>query len=128
MNVAGRFMRVVVALVLLAGASIEGRAQLDVSDNSVCLGCHDNPAFAVPRPDGKTRSLHVDSAKFSASVHGKMQFTCVTCHSQIAQLPHKKPTMTRAEWRRSIPDPPETVVSIPGMREDSAFGPTIVKP
>ncbi len=104
MNVVGRFAQVLMALVVLAGVSLEGHAQLDVSNNTVCLGCHDNPAFAVPRPDGTDRSLHVDSAKFAASVHGKMQFTCVTCHSQITQLPHKKPTMTRAEWRRSIPD------------------------
>ena len=104
MKVAGRCARLLVVLGVLAGAPVEGRAQLDVSDNTVCLGCHDNPAFAVPRPDGEKRSLHVDSAKFNASVHGKMQFTCVTCHSGITQLPHKKRTMTPAEWRRSIPD------------------------
>ena len=104
MTVAGRFARVLVAIVVLAGASIEGRAQLDVSNNTVCLGCHDNAAFTVPRPDGEARSLHVDAEKFAASVHGKMQFTCVTCHARIAQLPHKKSSMTPAEWRRSIPD------------------------
>ncbi len=104
MNVAGRFARVLAALVLLAGASIEGRAQLDVSNNSVCLGCHSNPVFATPGADEKIRSLHVSEAVFAASVHGKMQFPCVTCHTGITQLPHKKPTLTRAEWRRSIPD------------------------
>jgi len=104
MNRVGVFARILVALVALAGVSLEAHAQLDVSNNTVCLGCHDNPAFAIPRPDGTPRSLYVDSAKYAASVHGKMQFPCVTCHSQITQLPHKKPTMTRAEWRRSIPD------------------------
>jgi cytochrome b subunit of formate dehydrogenase len=102
--VAGRFARVLAALVLLAGASIEGRAQLDVSNNLVCLGCHSNPVFTIPGADEKIRSLHVNEAVFAASVHGKMQFTCVTCHTGITQLPHKKPTLTRAEWRRSIPD------------------------
>ncbi|MDH3289227.1 MAG: cytochrome c3 family protein [Betaproteobacteria bacterium] len=86
------------------GAEIEGRAQLDVSNNSVCLGCHSNPVFATPGADEKIRSLHVSEAVFAASVHGKMQFPCVTCHVRIKGLPHKKPTVTPAEWRRSIPD------------------------
>ena len=79
-------------------------AQLDVNNNAVCLGCHSNPAFAALEVDGRVRSFHVNTETFNASVHGKMQFTCVTCHSTISQVPHKKPAMSRAEWRRSIPD------------------------
>lgn len=104
MNVARRLAQILAVFVLLAGVLVEARAQLDVGDNAVCLGCHSNPAFGALEVDGKVRSFHVDQTLFDKSVHGEMQFTCVTCHTTITQLPHKKPTMTRAEWRRSIPD------------------------
>ncbi len=53
----------------------------------LCLGCHGNEGFAMPGPDGKTRSLHVVPDKFKQSVHGKR--LCVECHKDITEIPHK---------------------------------------
>ncbi len=46
--------------------------------NADCLLCH---------------SETVDEAKFAASVHGAMEFSCTTCHSDLdgAELPHATP-------------------------------------
>jgi len=56
-------------------------------DNDDCLGCHADPALEVPPgPDGKPRSLLVEEAKFSASIHGKNR--CTSCHVDIVEVPH----------------------------------------
>jgi len=58
----------------------------------VCLGCHGNAGFALPGPDGKMRSLYVNTEKFAGSVHGQRQ--CVDCHTNITAVPHP-PTQVR---------------------------------
>ena len=56
-------------------------------DNDDCLGCHADPSLEVPPgPDGKPRSVLVEEAKFSASIHGKNR--CTSCHVDIAEVPH----------------------------------------
>jgi len=57
-------------------------------ENAVCLSCHGNEGFAMPGPDGKTRSLYVIPDKFANSVHGKR--LCVECHKNITEVPHQK--------------------------------------
>jgi len=57
-------------------------------ENAQCLGCHGNEGFAIPRPDGQMRSLHVVKEKFENSVHGKR--LCVECHQNINGIPHEK--------------------------------------
>ena len=58
-------------------------------DASACLGCHGNEGFEMPGADGKMKSLHVASAKFEKSVHGKF-LACVDCHADRAEIPHKE--------------------------------------
>jgi formate dehydrogenase gamma subunit len=60
------------ALMLFAFAA---GAQLSTDD---CLGCHGDPSAG---------NVHVDPAKFSASVHGPLG--CTDCHADIKDVPHE---------------------------------------
>src|SRR6266508_2610009 len=52
----------------------------------VCLGCHSVPGLQKTR-DGENVSLQIDKDSFDRSIH--RAFECMTCHSDILQLPHK---------------------------------------
>ena len=59
--------------------------------NTTCLSCHGIEGFAVPVENNNTRTmrpLSFDAAVFSKSIHGKVR--CVSCHTDIAQIPHPK--------------------------------------
>jgi cytochrome b subunit of formate dehydrogenase len=53
-----------------------------------CLDCHGDPAVTKDAGGGKTVSVHVDPARFSASVHGSL--SCTDCHTTISEYPHEK--------------------------------------
>jgi cytochrome b subunit of formate dehydrogenase len=55
-------------------------------ENADCFGCHGDKDFATTGPDGKPRSLFVDEAGFSASIHGHNR--CTSCHRDIVVVPH----------------------------------------
>jgi cytochrome b subunit of formate dehydrogenase len=57
-------------------------------NNAMCLGCHGNPGFAMPAPNGELRQLHVPAEAFGQSVHGKQ--SCANCHKDVIQVPHRK--------------------------------------
>lgn len=54
--------------------------------NDDCLTCHNDPE--AKRADG--RSVAVDPALFTRSVHGQLELKCVDCHADpaAAELPH----------------------------------------
>jgi len=56
--------------------------------NDRCLMCHGRKGFSREGPDGQPRDLHVDAARFDASVHGARD--CVGCHADITKVPHRK--------------------------------------
>ena len=57
-------------------------------DVQTCLECHGEADFEMEK-DGKNRSLHVDSAKFSKSIH--LDLSCTGCHPDLeGELPHKE--------------------------------------
>jgi len=60
----------------------------DLSDNSVCLGCHGNEGFEMPGPDGALRKLYVNPDRFANSKHGPL--SCVMCHESIDSIPHRE--------------------------------------
>ncbi|HKF96183.1 MAG TPA: hypothetical protein VKB96_16645, partial [Gammaproteobacteria bacterium] len=70
--------------------------------NDVCLGCHGNESFSLPRADGQVRSLYVVKDRFEHSIHGRF-LQCVTCHRDSSEIPHRKVSKSRTEWRQSIP-------------------------
>jgi cytochrome b subunit of formate dehydrogenase len=53
--------------------------------NDECLACHNDPSLTKDE-NGKQVSLHVDDAKFKASIHSS--FGCTDCHSDIKAFPH----------------------------------------
>ncbi len=56
-----------------------------IGDND-CLSCHSDSTLTVTDSSGVERSLFVDVAKMENSVHAG--FECVTCHADIAEIPH----------------------------------------
>jgi Cytochrome c3/Doubled CXXCH motif (Paired_CXXCH_1) len=68
--------------VLGAAAPLSGQP----SDDD-CLVCHSDPGLK----SGQGLPLHVDSARFAASVHGAAGISCVECHADLAgfsDFPH----------------------------------------
>lgn len=64
------------------------------STNEDCLVCHGDPD--ARRADG--RPVAVDPGAYARSVHGQLDFTCVTCHADLAsaELPHAE-TLARVD-------------------------------
>jgi len=53
-----------------------------------CLGCHGQKGFGTRSAvDGSWRNLDVDADALHQSVHG--DYSCLYCHADIEQLPHK---------------------------------------
>ena len=70
----------------MALAAPKGAAKAPKMSNEDCLACHSDPTLAKDE-NGKQVSLHVDDAKFKASIHGSA-FACVDCHTDIKAFPH----------------------------------------
>jgi len=56
------------------------------SDNSFCLGCHQDESLEKEDPFGKKVSLFVSEAGFKSSVHGKL--SCSDCHTRVRDDQH----------------------------------------
>jgi len=84
-------------LVFAANSGVASAADaVEKPDAAACLACHGNEGFAMPGADGKTRNLHVAKEKFEKSVHAKL-LTCVDCHQDNAQVPHKEGKRAKAD-------------------------------
>ncbi|MFZ2492219.1 MAG: cytochrome b/b6 domain-containing protein [Thermoanaerobaculia bacterium] len=76
------FRRFLVCLTVMLVAAAAG-AQMSNDD---CLGCHSDATAVKDLGNGKTKSVHVDPAKYGASVHSS--FGCADCHADITDYPH----------------------------------------
>ncbi|MDO8585570.1 MAG: cytochrome c3 family protein [Armatimonadota bacterium] len=90
---AGRLLLIVLTIAAGLVCSVAWSAPIPVQlkgpdDNSVCLGCHEDPALKKRFPDGRTISLYVDPEVFNETVHAVR--TCTDCHTDIKQIPHGK--------------------------------------
>lgn len=74
----------------------------ELPGNEICLGCHGNEGFAMPRADGQIRSLYVPRDKFNHSLHGKL-LRCANCHRNMTEIPHQNVAKSGIEWRQSVP-------------------------
>src|SRR5208283_4823387 len=74
----------VVLLALLLSSAVVAKTAPKMS-NEDCLACHSDPTLTKDE-NGETVSLHVDDAKFKASVHSA--FGCTDCHTDIKAFPH----------------------------------------
>lgn len=77
-----RLARLLCRLVLAAWATSMALAAESVQ-GSECLDCHGDPDLTAVNEAGQTVSLHVDGAKYGASVHGAMP--CAACHGDISR-------------------------------------------
>ena len=72
-------------LAISAIAAAKTAAKAAKMSNEDCLTCHSDPTLAKDE-NGKQVSLHVDDAKFKASIHSS--FGCTDCHADIKAFPH----------------------------------------
>ena len=78
------------ALALAANASraeATPLTQAGVSNDS-CLKCHSDPGLSFQLENGDSFSLYVDQAVFDGSIHGKLGYACVQCHTNLDGYPH----------------------------------------
>jgi len=71
------------ALLLITVAAAKTAPKMSNED---CLSCHNDSSLKKDE-NGKQVSLHVDDAKFKASIHSALG--CTDCHSDIKALPHE---------------------------------------
>ena len=55
--------------------------QPTIVPNEYCLSCHDTPGLTTPLPSGEDLYIGVDSVQFATSVHGRLGYACVQCHT-----------------------------------------------
>jgi predicted CXXCH cytochrome family protein len=68
------------------------------AQNELCLACHGDRDLSLDLPSGETRSLFIDLATFTASVHGD-KLSCVDCHTDMTEVPHPaRPLKTRRDF------------------------------
>lgn len=68
------------------------------AQNETCLACHGDRDLSLELPSGETRSLFVDLATFTASIHGDT-LSCVDCHTDMTEVPHPaRPLKTRRDF------------------------------
>ena len=79
-------------LMAMAMAAPKASARAAKMGNEDCLSCHSEATLAKDE-NGKQVSLHVDDAKFKASIHSS--FGCTDCHTDIKAFPHD-PTPAKA--------------------------------
>ncbi len=63
-------------------------------DNQTCLACHATPGMTTELPSGELIYLSIDPEIYASSVHGKLGYACVQCHTNISGFPHDPITAT----------------------------------
>ena len=54
-----------------------------------CLGCHTAPDQTMELPSGELLYLTIDAEAFAAGVHGGEDISCLDCHGDITEYPHR---------------------------------------
>ncbi len=66
------------ALLVLVLFIALGNGPLGAQENEICLECHNDPELVG------ADTLYVDSEKWTASIHNRMELECVSCHMDLA--------------------------------------------
>jgi len=74
---------------ILSGWSAAAMAQddVDLTDNEVCLGCHEGTEWTAPENSDRPR-VHEDSGAFIQPDHE--MWSCTDCHADITEIPHRE--------------------------------------
>ena len=81
-----KYVLILLALFAVQANAARKAAAAPADKSAECLACH-NDASLAKDVNGKAVSLHVDEAKFKASIHGSM-FACTDCHKDVKGFPH----------------------------------------
>lgn len=73
---------IVTALLMVFGNELKAQDE--------CMECHSDPEWTIVNEAGKEISLYVDIEKYSASIHGQLEFACVDCHVDAEEIPHEE--------------------------------------
>lgn len=75
-------------------ATQEATEEQDIRfDNGYCLGCHGGETAGISLgnielPSGEVLDITVDRETYQFSVHGRLDMSCVLCHTNISEYPH----------------------------------------
>jgi hypothetical protein len=61
--------------------------QLSIADK-VCLDCHGKPGLSMTLENGEEWDLSLTPDEHVNSIHGKLGYACVQCHTQVGNYPH----------------------------------------
>jgi hypothetical protein len=75
-------------LALTAGRAVANPLPQAGVSNESCLQCHADPSVTLKLEDGSTVSMYIDQAVFDNSIHGKLGYACVQCHTNLDGYPH----------------------------------------
>lgn len=81
---------IVLTLILASMLMFVGAAAAqdeDLSDNEVCLGCHEGTEWSAPENSDRPR-VHQDSGEFVQADHE--MWSCTDCHTDIMEIPHRE--------------------------------------
>jgi predicted CXXCH cytochrome family protein len=67
-------------LLFLAFFNALGNGRLGAQENEICFECHNDPELTGSAGD----TLYVDSEKWTASIHNRIELECVSCHMDLA--------------------------------------------
>jgi hypothetical protein len=70
--------------------------QAGVSNES-CLKCHADSGLTFQLENGNTVPLYINQAVYDNSIHGRLGYGCVQCHTDLEGYPH--PTFTALDRR-----------------------------
>jgi hypothetical protein len=64
-----------------------------------CLSCHDVTGLTTTLPSGEEIYISVDRVMHATSIHGRLGYACVQCHTDIDDYPHREiPAQTHREY------------------------------
>ena len=91
-----------------------------VSDDT-CLECHGVPGLTTTLPSGEELYISVDEVTHKTSIHGRLGYACVQCHTDITEYPHPEITaQTRREY--TIEKASQCAKCHPGSLEQNKAG------
>jgi nitrate/TMAO reductase-like tetraheme cytochrome c subunit len=65
----------------------QGGSLLSIADE-VCLGCHGQSGLTMKLGDGSMLDLYIPAEMHQNSIHGKLGYACVQCHTTVGNYPH----------------------------------------
>lgn len=69
-------------------------AQVKVVSNASCMECHGVPDLYMTLWSGEDVYLTINESEYDASIHGRLGYLCVQCHTTYSGYPHPKQTAT----------------------------------